>query len=275
LLRISLVHYLNAAPLGWSLLHGPLKGRFQVVPSSPSKCADDLACGEADVGLIPSIEYQRIPDLKIVPGVAIGASRRVRSVLLVRNRDGQDARIRKVALDTNSRTSAALAKLLLTRIQGPAPEFVHHEPDAPAMLRTCDAALIIGDAALKLDLRLFRVTDLAQAWIEWQKQPFVFAVWACRSDAHLPTDFTALLREAKEWGCAQRSWIAEAYAARLSLPTRFLEEYLCRNVVYEMGEGQIAGLERFYRLAHEANLTPCVRPLEFLQDSARQSWNEV
>ena len=143
-IRISLVDYLNSAPLGWSFLHGPLKGEYEVVLSSPARCAEQLAAGEADIGLIPSIEYQRIPELQIIPGIAVAAVNKVRSVLMVRPRNKRE--LRSLALDTSSRTSVALIRLLLEFRLGLKPVLVPHPPDLAAMLRACDAALLIGDA---------------------------------------------------------------------------------------------------------------------------------
>jgi predicted solute-binding protein len=176
-IRISLVHYLNAAPLGWSFVHGPHKDRFEVIPASPARCAEQLALGEVDIGVIPSIEYQRIPNLTIIPGIAIAALSAVRSVILVRHRDRA---IRTVALDTSSRTSADLLKLLLEDRSGLRPRYIHHAPNLPAMMESCDAALLIGDAALQVAEGDYEILDLAQAWAEWQRRPFVFAFWACR-----------------------------------------------------------------------------------------------
>ncbi len=260
-IRISLVHYLNAAPLGWSFQHGPLKDRFEVVPSSPARCADQLAGGEVDVGLIPSIEYQRIPDLQIVPGMAIAATATVRSVLMVRQREG--GAIRSVALDTSSRTSASLLKILLRNKMGLNPEFIPHAPDLNAMLELCDTALLIGDAALKLSPELYEITDLAESWIEWQHKPFVFAFWACRpgvaDTGKLADDFL----DAKAWGLSMRHEIASQYAQWLDLPAPFLEDYLHRNIDYDFGSQHVEGLESFYRLAHAEGLIPALRPVRF------------
>jgi len=133
-IRISLVDYLNSAPLGWSFLHGPLKGEYEVVLSSPARCAEQLAAGEADIGLIPSIEYQRIPELQIIPGIAVAAVNKVRSVLMVRPRNKRE--LRSLALDTSSRTSVALIRLLLEFRLGLKPVLVPHPPDLTAMLRS-------------------------------------------------------------------------------------------------------------------------------------------
>src|SRR5215813_7857816 len=120
-LRISLVDFLNARPLTWGLLHEPPSG-VEVSRDTPSVCADKLARGEADVGLIPSIEYQRIPGLRVVRSLGIAASSEVRSVLLVS--DVSRDRIRSVSLDPASRTSATLVRILLKRVYGLDPEYL-------------------------------------------------------------------------------------------------------------------------------------------------------
>jgi predicted solute-binding protein len=261
-LRISLVDYLNAAPLGWSFLHGPLRGRFEVVPSSPASCADQLARAEVDIGLIPSIEYQRIPDLEVIPGIAIAATSAVRSVLVVRPKG---LTIRSVALDTSSRTSAVLVELLLRQRFGLAPELVPHAPDLDAMLRRCDAALLIGDAALRLSPDEFEIMDLAEAWIAWQRRPFVFAFWACRQGLDVPPEeLVGAFHEAKAWGLGARDEIAAVYSKRLGLAPGFLRAYLESNIDYELGAPHLEGLERFYALAAAAGLIPEVRRLRLL-----------
>ncbi len=260
-IRISLVHYLNAAPLGWSFLYGPHRDRFEVISASPARCAEQLALGEVEIGVIPSIEYQRIPNLTIIPGIAIAAVNAVRSVIMVSHRGRP---IRSVALDTSSKTSVELLKLLLEVRMGLRPSYVEHAPDLPAMLRLCDAALLIGDAALRVRPGEYEVLDLAQAWIDWQQRPFVFAFWACRTDAPLPEDLGLTFLEARDWGLGARAEIVRDYARRLDLSEPFLFDYLSQSVNYDMGPGHIEGLQRFYHLAHTRGLIAENHPLRFL-----------
>ena len=261
-IRISLVHYLNSAPLGWAFLHGPFRDLFEVVPSSPARCADQLGSGEADIGLIPSIEFQRIPDLRIIPDIAIACFAKVRSILLVKPHGKGE--IASVAMDTNSRSSVVLTKILLSEIMGIHPEFIPHSADLRAMLKKCDAALLIGDAALEVDLDKYDATDLSEMWVRWQKKPFVFAFWACRMDASLPEDLVSRFQEAKRWGLERRREIASVYSERLKLPEDFLERYLIDNINYDLGPEHIHGLEEYYRLAEKDGFIPYLRPLQFL-----------
>jgi chorismate dehydratase len=143
------------------------------------------------------------------------------------------------------------------------PEYVPQEPDLAAMLGRCDAALLIGDAALRVRLEEYDVLDLGAEWAQWQQRPFVFAFWACRSTAALPDDLVAKFQEAKRRGLERRRGIASEFSQSLDLPTSFLESYLMDNIDFDMGPRHIEGLERFYRLARQENLIPELRPLRF------------
>lgn len=262
-IRISFSGYLNSAPLAWSFLQGPMKDHFEVVESLPAQCADHLARGRVDVALIPSIEYQRIPDLRILPGIAVAARGPVRSVLLVGNRERE---IRTVALDTSSRTSVVLLKLWLRSVLNLAPEFVPLEPDLPHMLERCDAALLIGDSALCLPVDRYEVVDMAEAWVQWQEIPFVFALWACRDGIADANGLVSVFQEAKLWGLEMRSQIAGDYSQRLKLAAADLKDYLFRNVDYDLSDRHLEGLKRFFQLAEEGGLVPAVQPVRFLPD---------
>jgi len=253
LLRVSVVDFLNARPLTWGLLHETPRG-VTVSRDVPSACSAKLASGEADVGLIPSIEYQRIPGLKVVPGLGIAASSEVRSVLLVSGVSRE--RIGSVALDPASRTSAALTRILLKRCYGVTPEY--REGGAAA-----DARLIIGDPALKTRLNGHVVLDLAAEWRAFSGHSFVFAFWAVRADA-ATTEVGALLRRSYQAGLAHFDRIVREEAAASSLSEAIVEDYLRHALHFELDEGDLEGLRLFYRLATEERLIERARPLEFL-----------
>ena len=142
------VSYLNTVPLVWGMLHGPQQGLFDLIFRVPAECADLVAAGEADIGIVPSFELTRL-DLAIVPGVGIASRGAVRSILLVSRCPAGE--IRRLAADISSRSSVALARILLQHKFGASPLLVSLPPDLNAMLQEADAALIIGDPALRLD----------------------------------------------------------------------------------------------------------------------------
>src|SRR5262247_4894661 len=161
-LRIGAVGYLNARPLTWALDREP--DRWRVRYDVPSVCATLLHDGDVDLGLVPSIEYLRSEQYRFVPGVGIGSRGPVASVALFTRRPIED--IRHIALDTSSRTSVTLIRVLCQRRYGITPEFVPHGPDLASMVRDYDAGLLIGDPALEADAAALSVTkiDLGEEW---------------------------------------------------------------------------------------------------------------
>ncbi|HLZ90485.1 MAG TPA: menaquinone biosynthesis protein [Candidatus Acidoferrum sp.] len=151
-LRISVVQYLNTAPLVRGFTHGPLRGKYDLSFTVPSQCAEALRSGAADVAIIPAIEYPRIVasglPLAILPNLAIASKERVRSLLVISKVPIRQAR--RIALDRSSRSTQALVRILAARRWQIAPEFLEAAPDPDAMLATADAALLIGDAALRI-----------------------------------------------------------------------------------------------------------------------------
>jgi predicted solute-binding protein len=150
------VGYLNARPLTWALDRSP--DHWQVRYDLPSVCAALLHSGETDLGLIPSVEYLQSPDYRFVPGVGIGSRGAIASVALyTRVPVGE---VRTLALDTSSRTSVSLIKVLCHHRFHIAPDFLSHGPDLAAMTRTCDAGLLIGDPAFDADHAALGLTDI-------------------------------------------------------------------------------------------------------------------
>jgi predicted solute-binding protein len=132
------------------------------------------------------------------------------------------------------------------------------------MLRRCDGALLIGDAALKFSTEEYEIVDLAEEWVAWQQKPFVFAFWACRANLPEPAELVETFLEAKRWGLQAREDVSSVYSKRLELPEPFLNSYLHFNVDYDLGPAHIEGLTRFYQLAFELNLIPELKPIRFL-----------
>ena len=252
--RLGAVSYLNAAPLVEGLAADPA---FALAADLPSRVAAQLHAGQIDLGMIPSIEYAR-GDYALVPGVAIGSRGPVRSVLLF-HRGAPDA-IRRVALDTSSRTSVALCRVLLRERLGRDPEYVDHPPDLRAMLEAADAALLIGDPALYDTSGLPRL-DLGEEWVRTTGKPFVFAFWAGRPGA-VQAAHVERLQEALLDGLARIPAIAAGYAGGDRAPLN--ESYLRENIAFAFGREEQAGLLEFYRRAHALGLIPRVPELRFL-----------
>lgn len=248
-MNISVVDFLNARPLTWGLLTNPPSG-VVVSRDLPSVCAEKLADGRADVGLIPSIEFRRIPGLVRVEGLGIAADSEVRSVLLVSNVSRE--KIRRVKLDPASRTSAALARILLKRRYRLEPEIVSDGEDAE---------LVIGDPALKTRQRGRIAVDLAAEWRSLTGFPFVFAFWAVRRPVWKPEIESALRASYRESATGFDAMVdSEIETARAQgnevFSREMIEDYLRHSLHYELGPDDLAGLELFYRWAEEDGLIP-------------------
>jgi chorismate dehydratase len=257
--RIGAVGYLNARPLTWALDRDP--DRWRIRYDLPAVCASLLQSGAVDLGLTPSIEYLHAADYKFVPGIGIGSRGPVASVALFSTRPVGD--IRHIALDTSSRTSVALTRVLCHDWFHIEPTFVAHGPSLEAMTAACDAALLIGDPALEADpaaLGLLKI-DLGETWLEMTGLPFVYAAWTGRTGAVAPDDVAAL-QAARDEGVANAGAIAAEYGQGDPVRTARAAVYLRDNVRYGLGADESAGLQLFLDRAAALGLGP-KRRVEF------------
>jgi chorismate dehydratase len=292
-LRISIVEYLNTAPLVWGFTDGPLAGKYDLSFTVPSQCAEALRRGDADIAIVPSIEYQRMEGVAALPDMAIAAKREVRSLLVVAKKPIELAK--RIALDTSSRSTAGLVRILAKEHWGIQPEFVDAAPDASEMLKQADAALVIGDPALRISLKMealagktpgggdccqgdpedmpvpgfetLYVYDIVHQWREMTGKPAVLAIWVGRRDALTPEVF-ADFRASKQYGLEHVREISEAASIKLDLPPRALERYLTENIHFDLDEDNLAGLRLYFEKAAAAGLIPRARPVEFATRAA-------
>ncbi|MGB0035754.1 MAG: menaquinone biosynthesis protein [Candidatus Acidiferrales bacterium] len=292
-LRISIVEYLNTAPLVWGFTDGPLTGKYDLSFTVPSQCAEALRRGDVDVAIIPAIEYQRIENIVTLPGMAVAAKGEVRSILVVAKKPIEMAK--RIALDTSSRSSAALVRLLAAGLWKISPEFVDAEPEPSEMLKQADAALVIGDPALRVSLKMealnskvpsngaccqgdledmpvpghetLFVYDVAFQWREMTGKPCVLAIWAGRRDAITP-EVLADFQASKQYGLKRIREISEAASVKLDLPPRALERYLTHNIDFNLDAENLAGLNLYFEKAAAAGIIPRARPLEFVGATA-------
>jgi chorismate dehydratase len=267
-LRVGIVNFLNSKPLAWGFIKGHHRGLFDIAFHPPAKVADLLREGALDVGLIPSIELQRIPSLRVLPDLCIAATHEVRSVLLISR--VPVAKIRRVALDENSRTSAALVRMVLEDGHGLAPEYITGRADLAAMLAEAEAALLIGDPALRVERERYRVLDLAAEWRRMTGHPFVFAVWAARPSADLP-QLPFYFKSSLRFGLSALDSLVRECAAAEQLDPAEVREYLTRNLTYFLRANELAGLREFFERAAAKGLVPAARDVVFWQPTASES----
>lgn len=260
-LRISVVQYLNTVPLIWGMVHGEQQCKYELTFTTPARCADAVRGAEADVGIIPSIEYQRIGGLRVVTGVSIASNFEVKSVLLLSNVPADS--VQTVAADNSSRTSVALVRILLEKFYLRRVEMTAADPEPDEMLKHADAALVIGDPALAYRGTAPYVYDLAAEWRRFTGLPFVFAFWAGRLDAVLG-ELGADLRNSRDYGLAHVDEIAAECGPKYRMTPQEVNIYLTRNIDYNLNEEHRQGLRLFYKLAREVGAITKVRDLVFV-----------
>ncbi len=215
----------------------------------PAQCAEAVASRAADIGIIPCIELER-QDLGVVPGLGIASNGPVRSILLISKVSAPQIRV--LAADSSSRTSVVLTRIVLEKRFGVKPEIVTLAPNLNAMLAVADAALIIGDPALRLDPDAlpFHVYDLGGEWTGMTGLPMVFAVWAGEKSCITP-EVTRVFRDSYCYGRNHLEDILREEAAPRGFPLDLARRYLSGHIVYELTPAACEGMALFRRLARE------------------------
>ncbi len=272
---MAAIHFLNPAPLMWDFEHEPERSerreRYQIGYTTPSRCAAELAAGDADIGLVPVAAYATTPSLLVVPGCAVAALDRVRSIILVvRSARGVSA-VRTIATDTSSRTSYVYTRILCDIFWKVPAVFISHPPDLESMLAVADAALLIGDPALlaleDMEARAVRTgerllyLDLAHEWHGFTGLPWVSAFWALRSNSLDETGVSASkliedLQTSRDHGLDHIEDLVVEWSTRIAVPPETIRFYLTKNIHYVLDEACLRGLEQFYRYAAECGALP-------------------
>jgi chorismate dehydratase len=262
--KVCAVSYLNSVPLIWGMAHGPQRPLFDTRFAIPSDCAAMLAEGSVDAGLVPAIELDRQP-LEIIPGCGVACKGPVRSILLVARKPWRE--IRSLAADASSRTSVALARIILAEKYGVTPQFSSQPPQLEAMLATADAALVIGDPALLVDPASApgEVLDLGAEWVRLTGLPMVFAVWAGR-EGTVEDWMEQAFRGSYEYGRQRMEEILDQEAPKRGVSRQLAREYLTRHIAFELGPKEYEGLQLFREQARPferaAQDVPCATTQE-------------
>jgi len=229
------------------MLHGPQREAVELSLSPPAVCAQQVESGGIQIGLVPVAEVAR-QGLEVVPGVGIACLGAVRSILLLSR--VPFAQVRTLAADASSRTSVELARVILRERFGAEPRIAAHEPDLEQMMKHADAALIIGDPALRIkpNETPYEWLDLGAEWLSLTQLPMVFAVWAGKP--RLPVaELGELTRSSYEFGKTRLTEIAAAEYANRGISHELADEYLRHYIHFEIGAQERRGLETFFELA--------------------------
>jgi len=245
--RVCAVSYLNTVPLVWGIEHGAERDIFDMTYALPSECADRLASGEADIGIVPVIEMAR-QKLEYFRSTGIACRGAVRSILLISKVPPRE--IQTLATDAGSRTSVMLARLILAEKYGIQPKLISRPAELAPMLGEADAALVIGDPALHLDPATlpFETLDLGLEWTQMTGLPMVFAVWSGRKEVMLPRYEQAFLDSCRH-GLADMETIVKEQAPLRGITEKMAREYLTRHIVFELNARDHEGLDLYLKQA--------------------------
>lgn len=225
------------------MMHGAERDIFDLRFALPSVCADQLASGEADIGIVPAIEMHR-QKLDYFRGTGIACHGAVRSILLLAKVPMRE--IRRLATDSGSRTSVMLSRILLEEKFGVRPELISRPADLAAMLGEADAALLIGDAALRVDPEKlpFETLDLGAEWVALTGLPMVFAVWAGRREM-IQERYSRAFVDSCRFGLEHIEEIVRSESESRKFPPALVREYLTSHIVFELGERDYRGLDLY------------------------------
>jgi chorismate dehydratase len=269
-LRVAAIRFLNPAPLMWDFEHPPLNAalssRFDVDWMLPSECADRLALGTTDIGLVPIASLAVNPALRILPGCTIASKHKVRSLLLVRRTRQPLKDLRTVAADTASRTTIAHARILFHHWGNSSLTYLPMPGDLDPMLDRADAAIVIGDPALMaLEERANREErtgeplvyhDLAEEWRAVTGLPFVSAVWGAAPGTPLSEDIVRDFIRSRNHGLQNIEALVAEWSQRLPLPDDVIRSYFTSNIHYILDEECQEGMRCFFRKAAELGILP-------------------
>jgi len=259
--RVGHIQFLNCLPIYWGLVHTGAVLDIELTKDTPDRLSQMLIDDELDIGPISLVEYLRHADeLVLLPGLAVGSDGPVLSVNIVAQRPLNELQGRRVALGSTSRTSVVLARMWLREVHGVEPEYFVCPPDLTGMLMEADAAVLIGDTALRATYdapkRGLTVHDLGAAWKQMTGLPMVFAVWAARrdfADKHpgLVKDIHGAFIRSRDDALTHVREIAEQAARWEVFDADTLALYF-QTLDFSLGERQVAGIVEFSRRASAA-----------------------
>ncbi|WP_406862447.1 menaquinone biosynthesis protein [Streptomyces sp. HUAS MG47] len=255
--RVGHIQFLNCLPLYWGLARTGTLLDLELTKDTPEKLSEQLVRGDLDIGPVTLVEYLRnAGDLVALPDIAVGCDGPVMSCVIVSQRPLGELDGARVALGSTSRTSVRLAQLLLAEQFGVSPEYYTCPPDLGLMMQEAEAAVLIGDAALRASLhdapRLgLQVHDLGTMWKDWTGLPFVFAVWAVRKDylAREPETVREVHQaflDSRDLSLAEVTKVAEQAARWEAFDAALLERYFT-TLDFRFGPEQQAGVHEFAR----------------------------
>ncbi len=265
-LKFGFHDFINAQPLLIPLKEKQQQLGITMVTGSPASLAERLRAGELDLAMIPSIEYLKDSEqYRLLPGIAVASRGPVDTVLFASRLPLKE--VQSIALDVRSRTSAALLQVLFGEVFLPSVSLESADPDPQAMLKTHDAALIIGDPAFGLRSAYpnLQIYDLSEQWFEQTGKTFVHAVVAVRNGIELDQEFLTTVQETKTEGLSRLESIAQTESEKLGIAFETCLDYLSTKIIYDLGQEEMTGLQHFRDVCFEKGILDQKEAIQFVE----------
>lgn len=242
-IRVGAVNYLNTKPLIYGLQKGIIVDKIDLILDYPSKLTQSLQKDQLDIALLPVATIPLINNAQIISEYGIATNQQVASVCLFSHVPIEE--IQEVYLDYQSRTSVILLQILLKEYWNLRPVFLQADEQYIDSIKDKKAGLIIGDRALENLSKFPYVYDLASAWFDYTKLPFVFAVWVANKE--IDADFLVEFKQANTLGLSHLKEIAHS----IEFPFYQLENYFENNIQYHIDEAKMNGLKMFLKMVEK------------------------
>lgn len=269
-IRIGRIDFTNVWPVFHHFDVGSLGDQIELVSQVPTELNEAMALGEIDMGPISSFAYAEAVDQYLLfPDLSVSSYGKVNSILLFHRKPLEDIKFGRIALPTTSATSVNLLKIMMTKFLSGKPIYHFAPPLLDDMMKEADAALLIGDDAIKAKWRHnqdYEITDLGELWTSLTGHWMSFAVWAVRKETvNLYPEFVEKVfiafQKSKQTGLhAPHEMITKA-KRQLGGDDRFWHDYFSQ-LCYDFGASQRKGLELYYKYALELGLIRKEVPLE-------------
>ncbi len=234
---VAIVSYLNTLPFIYGIERAAPRLSSALNTCVPAECARMIRDGEADIALVPVAVIPSLKNCKIITNFCISAENEVRTVELLSNTPIN--LIKKIYLDSHSRTSAQLVQIIAREKWVIDPIWVDNLPDNPENIAHGEAVMCIGDKVFELEGKFEYNVDLATEWIEHTGLPFVFAAWVATEKGQ---QYEQELAQALEFGVEHTAQAIEEYNPKQPLA----HTYLTHNIKYYLNEAKVEAMKVFW-----------------------------
>ncbi|CAH0118748.1 MULTISPECIES: menaquinone biosynthetic enzyme MqnA/MqnD family protein [unclassified Paenibacillus] len=260
-IRIGEINYANVWPMYFYFTPQALQIDVEMIQQFPTQLNRAMLNGTIDMGPISSFAYGASYErYMLFPDLSVSAFGPVKSILLFMKKPLEQVVNGRIALTTTSATSVNLLKIIIDRFYGGRPTYFDAEPVLEDMMKDADAALLIGDHAIRSSWTNteYEILDLGECWRRWTGHWMTFAVWTVSSDAAArhPKQIRQIVdafEESKQRSIRDPEPLVRAACANIGGTADYWRRYF-NGLCHDFGQKQQDGLKLYFRYAKELGL---------------------